>query len=77
MKIINYASEAKPDTVVRLTLENDGDNCEVICVNERGDRISALVGIQSNGRIRRHRYVGSHIGLDLDDEGRVKLTDEE
>lgn len=74
MKLEVYG-EKKEDDVVRLRLENSGDDSvNLWAVDENGNHISGglILWFESNGSISLSNNINPKIGLPLDAEGMVE-----
>ncbi len=74
-------SRKKPDKQAGGALCSARTRWGLIAIVEHVDGLALCMGtsiiltITNEGRIARARYVGSHLGLDLDENGRVRTED--
>lgn len=80
MKIEIYEENSKPEKTLRLRLiQRLGDSgVDVVAVDKDGNKLRAslLIGISSDGMLRRYHSVNNSLGLSLDKNGRIKIINE-
>ena len=72
-KVFDRVEEIKKEVYFRLS-DEDGDIKLVACDNE-GTWLWDILSIRSDGTLTRWGSIGKEIGLELDDEGKIKETD--
>jgi hypothetical protein len=67
-KVFTKAEEQK-DTYLRL--DQDGDRVVLNALNDRGQILSSILAIQTDGTVRMFSHVSNKLGLYLNDNGQV------
>lgn len=62
--------EDKEEKVVQLSLEKDGEEVTLVGMDDNGDDWSIMTF--RNGRFYRHSNIKKGIGIEIDEEGRIK-----